>query len=285
MATRSTSPTPLRARMTGLLAIVSILAGACMPAAARSLVTLDVIDRDSGAWLAPTPHRGDRWIAGVPGHRYAVRLTNTSSARVLVVLSVDGVNAVTGQTASPSQAGYVLEPWQSTEVAGWRKSMDDIAQFVFTDLPDSYAARTGRPFDVGVIGIAVFEERRYRPLPLPTAPPIAQSSSKADRVNVTGNRAGAGARAESAAAAPTAAAADAAAPAQRMGTGHGAREWAPTSRTTFVRATTHAAQISSLRYDDVENLVSRGVLPRWPHPRRDARPDAFPAGFVADPPG
>ncbi|MGO4782125.1 hypothetical protein AB4084_42215, partial [Lysobacter sp. 2RAB21] len=68
-------------------------------------------------------------------------------------------------TASPSQAGYVLEAWQSTEINGWRKSMDDVAQFVFTDLPDSYAARTGRPDNVGVIGVAVFQERQvYRPV-------------------------------------------------------------------------------------------------------------------------
>ena len=108
------------------------------------------VDGDRGAWLSPIRHHGRDWIEGAPGHRYTVRLTNTSPARVLVVLSVDGVNAVTGQTAHPSQAGYVLEPWQSTEVNGWRKSLDDVAQFVFTDLPDSYAARTGRPDNVGV---------------------------------------------------------------------------------------------------------------------------------------
>jgi hypothetical protein len=122
------------------------------------LVDLAVVDRDNGQWLPDVSHRGDRWIAGTPGHRYGVRLTNTSGQRVLVVLSVDGVNAVTGETAHPSQAGYVLEPWQSSEIAGWRKSYDDIAQFVFTDLHDSYAARTGRPDDVGVIGVAVFTE-------------------------------------------------------------------------------------------------------------------------------
>lgn len=281
MSSSSSSSSTVRTRAATLLSCVALLACACMPLSARQLVTLDVVDRDSGDWLSPTVHRGDRWIAGVPGHRYAVRLTNTSSERVLVVLSVDGVNAVTGQTASPSQAGYVLEPWQSTEVAGWRKSMEDIAQFVFTDLPDSYAARTGRPFDVGVIGVAVFEERRYRPVPMPTAPPIAQSSQEAKARATVGNQAGraAGARAES-----SAAAADAAAPAQRMGTGHGAREWSPTSRTTFERASSRPSQIATLRYDDLDNLIARGVLPRWQHDRRSTGPDAFPAGFVADPP-
>ena len=154
-----------------LLTLALAFAAACaLPAVAHaritpSLVELDVVDRDSGQTLPEYRHRAQDWIAGAPGHRYAVRLRNTTGERVLVVLSVDGVNAVSGQTAAPSQAGYVLGPWESAEIGGWRKSLDDIAQFVFTDLPDSYAARTGRPDNVGVVGIAVFRERMQRPLP------------------------------------------------------------------------------------------------------------------------
>src|SRR5690606_15836127 len=139
--------------------------------AQRPLVELTVVDRDTGRLLPEYRHRGDDWIAGTPGHAYSVRLANTTGERVLVVLSVDGINAVTGQTAAPSQAGYVLGPWETAEIAGWRKSLDDVARFVFTDLPDSYAARTGRPDDVGVVGIAVFRERRMRPVYAPPAPP------------------------------------------------------------------------------------------------------------------
>src|SRR5690606_13441879 len=161
---------------------------ASLAPAAHAQVELAVVDRDDGRWLPQYPHRGDRWLAGVPGHRYAVRLTNTSNERVLVVLSVDGVNAVTGEDADPSQAGYVLAPWQSTEIAGWRKSLDEIAQFRFTDLPDSYAARTGRPGNVGVIGIAVFRERHAlrawnppQPAPYPyRVRPQAQAEARND---------------------------------------------------------------------------------------------------------
>ena len=144
-------------------AALCLVLAACTTAQARPLVDLVVVDRDrynADGWLSPIRHRGQDWIEGAPGHRYSVRLTNTTGERVLVVLSVDGVNAVTGETAHPSQAGYVLEPWESAEINGWRKSLEDVAQFVFTDLPDSYAARTGRPDNVGVIGIAVFEEAR-----------------------------------------------------------------------------------------------------------------------------
>jgi hypothetical protein len=255
----------------------SLLLAACMacialPAAARPLVQLDVIDRDRGEQLPAHRHRGDTWIAGTPGHRYGVRLTNTTGERVLVVLSVDGVNAVSGETADPAQAGYVLGPWQSTEIAGWRKSLRDVAQFVFTALPDSYAARTGRPDHVGVIGIAVFREApayAYPPAPPPAvargadsaarAPAAAQESAAAD---------GYGAQQQS--------------QAQRIGTGHGAREWAPVSRTGFERASRRPAQVTQLRYDAPERLVALGILPR-PHWWQPRVPRAFPTGFVPDP--
>jgi hypothetical protein len=86
------------------------------------LIDLAVVDRDSGQTLPTYTSGGKLYVAGTPGHRYSVRLTNRSGSRVLAVLSVDGVNAVSGQTANPDQTGYVLDAWQSTEIAGWRKT-------------------------------------------------------------------------------------------------------------------------------------------------------------------
>ncbi len=253
---------------------------ACSRAEAGPLVDVSVVDRDTGQWLPAYPHRGDTWVAGQPGHRYAVRLTNTTGERVLVVLSVDGVNAVTGETAAPSQAGYVLDPWETAEIAGWRKSLDDIAQFVFTDHGDSYAARTGRPRNVGVIGVAAFREARpyYRP-PYPVAPPPYPPYAGAR------TRSEAASTAKAAGAAAPEAASDAIAGRQRIGTGHGEREWAPVGSTDFVRARRAPDQVSQIRYDEPRRLVALGILPP-PHRRlhRDPAPQAFPNGFVADPP-
>ena len=259
-----------------LLALALTSTVACsMPLSARDLVLLDVVDRDSGQVLPEYRHRGQDWIAGVPGHRYSVRLTNNTGERVLVVLSVDGVNAVTGQTASPSQGGYVLEPWESAEIAGWRKSLDDIAQFVFTDLPDSYAARTGRPANVGVVGVAVFRERQLRPVYAPPpAPPIAGGMARNEARKA----------AAPAASADRAMASEAEAMPQRLGTGHGQREWAPVGQTEFVRATRSPQQVSQLRYDDADALVALGILPRYRAPYAGTTPRAFPGGFVQDPP-
>ncbi|MEO6155782.1 MAG: hypothetical protein ABIP16_08660 [Thermomonas sp.] len=261
-----------------LLVLALTSASACSPLSARDLVGLDIIDRDTGQVLPEYGHRGQDWVAGVPGHRYSVRLTNTTAERVLVVLSVDGVNAVSGQTASASQNGYVLGPWETAEIAGWRKSLDDIAQFLFTDLPDSYAARTGRPDDVGVIGIAVFKERYAQPVYAPSAPPIAssrngvreQAARKAAAPSASGSASADRAMAESAP--------------QQLGTGHGQREWAPVGQTEFVRASRNPQQMSQLRYDDADHLIAIGVMPRAYPPYVQAGPRAFPNGFVADPP-
>lgn len=247
------------------------------PPASAPLVTLRVIDRDAdGADLPQYAQRGERWIAAEPGHRYALRLTNRSDRRVLVVLSVDGVNAVSGETASSDQRGYVLAPWQSSEIAGWRKSQREIAQFVFTDLADSYAARTGRPDNVGVIGMAVFDEA-------PTIVP--QASVEQDSEERYGERAAAPVAAAPAAAARAQERDAAQGKMQRLGTGHGEREWSPSSVTEFERASDVPRQRLQLRYDSRARLVARGVIPRpRSYPRVADVPQAFPGDFVPDPP-
>ncbi|HVI60401.1 MAG TPA: hypothetical protein VM619_16220 [Luteimonas sp.] len=275
------SPHALIVRCAVLLAAL-----ACAPLAARPLVDLAVVDRDDGSLLPQYRHAGESWVAGVPGHRYAVRLANASGARVLVVLSIDGVNAVTGEDADPSQAGYVLGPWESAEIAGWRKSLDDVAGFRFTALPDSYAARTGRPDNVGVIGIAVFRERQAPMVDLPRPPYPPPYRAVGDEAKTADARDAAPAARQAAGEALAGAmSAEEEAGRQRIGTGHGEREWSPVGRTGFVRAG-GPVQLAQLRYDTPARLVALGILPRagW-HGRGIARaPRAFPGGFVPDPP-
>lgn len=264
-------------------ALLVLAAVAAPQARAGSLVDLAVVDRDTGRTLPTYADRGRLYVAGTPGHRYAVRLTNRSGRRVLAVLSVDGVNAVTGQTASPDQSGYVLDAWESTEIAGWRKSLDEIAQFNFTALPDSYAARTGRPDDVGVIGVAVFTERA------PTwrrSPDIAREAVPPPSASMPADAARAGEAPAAAAPMPATPAAKARAEslardAERLGTGHGEREYAHVDQTTFVRATRTPVETVAVWYDSYRNLVAQGIVPR--PIARTAEPRPFPGGFVPDP--
>ena len=109
-------------RRTLLTLLAAATASACSAPAAYAtgrLVDLQIVDRGHGETLSAYPHRGASYVAGRPGDRYAVRLTNRSNARVLVVLSVDGVNAVSGETASTGQTGYVLGGYQTADITGW----------------------------------------------------------------------------------------------------------------------------------------------------------------------
>src|SRR5215472_18756765 len=127
--------------------------------------TIEIYDRSENRMLPVYWHEGRRYVVGKPGNEYAIRVRNDSGGRVLTVVSVDGVNVITGETASPAQSGYVLGPGDNADIAGWRKNLSRTAAFYFTALPDSYAARTGRPDNVGVIGVATFRER-VRPIAL-----------------------------------------------------------------------------------------------------------------------
>ena len=256
---------PTRRSFVTLAAALAATAFTLPAGAVGSLVDVDIVDRGRGETLPTYPHRGTTWVAGRPGSRYAVRLSNRGGARVLVVLSVDGVNAVSGETAATGQTGYVLGPYQTTEITGWRKSLTEAAAFYFTALPDSYAARTDRPDNVGVIGVAVFREREIKALRRPSARGDLSSDAGADRL-----------RESAAPAAPGAAARD-----ERLGTGHGEREYAPTERTTFERAAERPNELVRIRYDSHDRLVALGVI----RPQRAPWvPDPFP-GFVADPKG
>src|SRR5437868_1592504 len=113
------------------------LAGAAQAYVAPDPVDLSVVDRESGQVLRIWRHHGRQFVAGRPGARYSLRVTNRTAGRVLVVLSVDGVNILTGETADYGQRGYVFSPYESYDLSGWRKSDTEIAAFTFAPLSQS----------------------------------------------------------------------------------------------------------------------------------------------------
>ncbi|MFZ6768028.1 hypothetical protein ACO0LM_13285 [Undibacterium sp. Di26W] len=237
-------------------------------ASAGQLAAVSIINQATGERLPIWRHQGLNYIAGRPGDRYAVEIRNKTDERILSVLSVDGINVLTGSNASPTQAGYVLNTWQTMEVKGWRKNMDEVAAFYFSQLPDSYAARTGRPDNVGVIGIALFRE--YVEPALVRQEEYSRNSAAATQVPapapaITGSMAK---RADSAELADS-----------RIGTGHGERLPSAVRSTDFRRATPMANEIISIQYDTYAHLVARGIIPRIRHDQ----PNPFPGGFVPDP--
>jgi hypothetical protein len=204
-------------------------------------------------------HEGRAYIAGKPGNEYQVTIRNRLREELLAIVSVDGVNVITGETADPGQTGYVLGPYRSYDIQGWRKSLAETAAFYFTALPDSYAARTGRPDNVGVVGVALFRKKQEPQAIAPLGPRARRES------------------ANDAAAGPRAAEQE-----SRIGTGHGRRETSYVQQVAFERASSTPAETLTLYYDSYRNLAARGVIreavPVAPLPR------PFP-GFAPDPRG
>lgn len=300
----------------GLLSLSVSLALAAtafaLPAhAVGNLADVTVIDRQSGATLPVYRHRGEYWVAGQHGAKYSIMVRNRAGERLLAVTTVDGINVLSGETAAWDQTGYVFSPWQQYAVNGWRKSSREVAAFEFSVVGNSYASRTGRPGNVGVIGVALFRESlpepiaqapaysrreeslnefdgrlRGAPVPAPASPSAAGRAGLADR--------SAGESSAQAERAPSSSDSLAksynmppAAPrlAPQLGTAHGQRETSMVSHTSFARLQAQPNEIIRIRYDSRENLVAAGVI-REPVARLPV-PNPFPqsanAGYVPDP--
>jgi hypothetical protein len=268
-----------------LMASAVALAASAAADALGSLARVSVVDRDSGLTLRTYYARGEYWVAGEPGARYAIEIRNNAGGRLLAVTSVDGVNVLSGETAGWDQTGYVFDPGERYQITGWRKSNSEVAAFTFMDSRDSYAERTGRPANVGVIGIALFRElpQVYAPPRISSAPlvptPWARESSRSLSGDTVARATAPALQAGIAERAPVTA--------QRLGTGHGEREYSYVADTEFNRMQSQPNELIRIRYDSYENLVASGII-RQPRPALRV-PDPFPGSeqrrFVPDPPG
>ena len=271
-------------------ASILLCAAAGAAQAVGRLADITVYDRAEHRTLPVYRHEGRYYVVGKPGNEYQVRVRNRTGGEILTVVSVDGVNAVSGETAGWDQTGYVLGSHQAYDVKGWRKSTDRIAAFYFTDHQNSYAARTGRPDNVGVIGVAVFRKRAEpearielpRPRPAPPASWTRQDSPfPAD--SDAGGSAGLGASRSAEAMEPQHR--DSAPQAMRrapsLGTGHGRSEASHVTYTAFERATAAPEDVIAIHYNTYANLAAMGVIRGAPP--RVAVPTPFPGQFVPDP--
>ena len=294
-------------RMGAFVALSLALASASRAQSLGSIAEVSIIDRDTGAVLSPHYYRGEYWVAGRPGAKYAIEVHNRLGERLLAVTSVDGVNVLSGATAAFDQTGYVFAPGERYEITGWRKSDAEVAAFTFTESPNSYAERTGRPANVGVIGVALFRERQSPSVWVPPRPPALseapiarerESAARAPSSAALGSFTGSANQAQSAplpsapsdkAASPLAGVAPfpSPAPQAKLGTGHGEREYSYVNHTEFARLQPQPNEIIRIRYDSLENLLAMGIVKR-PRPLPPTM-NPFPASpeqqYVPDPPG
>ena len=269
---------------------------------------------------SPAPtfwHDGESYVMGHTGERYVIRVQNHSSHRIEAVVTVDGRDAIDGKAGDfQRKRGYLVQAWGQVDIDGWRLSQSQAAAFRFSSVADSYAARTGNAREVGVIGVAVFPERSYRPRPIPVPPPCCFDGYRDDELSNRGEPTESKRSAQS----PTA-------PAEKMaegslgGYGSGAAkgkaaataEYAPSRRerpglgtefgeavashiqeVEFVRANASVPTvILGVRYNDRDGLLAMGVNVDGVYPwsgdtdlRRTAEPfPVSPRRYAAPPAG
>ena len=127
------------------LIAISLIAMAGEAKALGRMADVALYDRTENRTLPVYFHDGRYYVAGKPGNDYQITLRNRQPAEIMTVISVDGINAVTGETAHWSQGGYVLGAAAAYAIGGWRKNLHSVARFYFTELDASYAARSARP--------------------------------------------------------------------------------------------------------------------------------------------
>ena len=246
-----------------------------------NLANVEIYDRREQRSLPIYWYQGCAYVVGRPGNEYEIVVRNQADADVLAVVAVDGINVITGETASPMQSGYVIDLAQNMNIAGWRKSMERTAAFYFTSLGDSYAARTGRPDNVGVIGVALYR-RKMNAMPIsPYSPPARPERDErgyrdAEPAAPAANGGSSQDRAESSLRARPE-------PAKKsLGTGHGRSESSSARYVGFERRTAAPEEQLTIYYDSYANLVARGVIPG--NSRHEPQPfPAQPGPFVPDP--
>ncbi len=252
------------------------------------------IEDEWGSALRTFDHEGERFVLASRGQRYAIVLRNHTGRRVEAVVSVDGRDVVSGRVGDfIRERGYVLGPYATLRIDGFRKSHDEVAAFRFSSPEASYSARMGTPQNVGVVGAAFFPERvppRPRPRPIVPMPESYRSEDKAKSgetpaASAAPQRSAAG---ESEARGRASADLYESAPSvNNLGTEYGETRESRVEEVRFVRASPDKPEsISVLRYDNAAGLVARGIEiePRRASYRGHVEPNPFPYNRFAPPP-
>ncbi|MEO5730058.1 MAG: hypothetical protein ABI134_10650 [Byssovorax sp.] len=132
-------------------------------AAAGGVISVALRD-EGGHFLSGFAAGGKSYVVGEAGRRYIIVVHNNTDSRLEIVLSVDGLDVLDGKAASFNKRGYLVDPRADVEIDGFRQSVDTVAAFRFGSVRGSYAAqKTGDARNVGVIGVAIFNERGTNP--------------------------------------------------------------------------------------------------------------------------
>lgn len=130
------------------------------------------------------------YVEALNGENYSLNIRNHSNKRLGLVIAVDGRNIISGKKSKlkHNENMYILGPNETQSYSGWRTSSKDIHRFYFTEAEDSYAHAFEDDSAMGVIAVAVYEEKQplfTRHDKKSTAKPSVQAPSRAQQSGAT----------------------------------------------------------------------------------------------------
>lgn len=123
-----------------------------------NLASFSLNDKNGNS-LSGLTTNGRNYVIGESGDRYSIVVRNNTANRLEAVLSVDGLDVLDGKPATFTKRGYLIDPYATLTVDGFRQSSQTVAAFRFGSVANSYAnQKYGNTDNVGVIGLALFHE-------------------------------------------------------------------------------------------------------------------------------
>lgn len=113
-------------------------------------------------------HNGKIYVEGVKNEDFYIEIKNNHNKRVEVVGSIDGRDIVSGKEADyKSNQGYIINPYETQIIKGYRLDDNKVGQFTFADKNKSFSVEIANDNEenVGVFGFAEFEEIEYSYIP------------------------------------------------------------------------------------------------------------------------
>lgn len=105
-------------------------------------------------------HDGNTYVEARNGTEYSVKIRNNSYGRKLAVITVDGLNVITGEPqGNDIGRGYIVDSYSAITIKGFRKDMESVGAFKFCRKDKSYCNKQGLEGNNGVIGVRIYKEK------------------------------------------------------------------------------------------------------------------------------
>ncbi|MDA1335235.1 MAG: hypothetical protein O2794_04515 [bacterium] len=115
------------------------------------------------------------YIEGRIGSQYSIEVKNPCYTRMLAVVTIDGVNVISGKPSSENDhMGYIINGNSSTVIEGFRKDKETVGKFKFCQKSKSYCNEKGLDGNNGVIGVRIYGEafKYIESTAVPYIPPV-----------------------------------------------------------------------------------------------------------------